>query len=124
MLFFVLGILLWVVIGYYLIQHPGERASLIPSLEMLSQKVQGVWFRIIGKDPDTIKIKSSLEKNFDELAYLVDNSTGCVSPDLVTKLQNYRDEVWKLSYDDIPAQQYLYYTRAVEIKWEIEEKCK
>lgn len=118
------GIVLWTCVLLYLDNHPGEKASIMPSLEILGQKVLWLGFRLVGKDPQNLVVKSSLIKNFDELAFLISSNPGCVDPDIIKTVQKSRDELADMSYDVAATQQYLYYSRAIEIKSQIEKDCK
>lgn len=122
-LILIVGLILrWFILSY-LSQHPWEKASIMPSLKMLWEKALWLSFRITGRDPSLIERKSSLIKNFDELAYLVSNNPSCVSPELVATIQKSRDDLAVMSYDAIATQQYLYYSRAIDLKQKIDEYC-
>jgi hypothetical protein len=56
-IFFVVGLCLWAMIFAYLETHPGEKASLLPSITLLVQKVQSVIYPLIGKDPKMIELR-------------------------------------------------------------------
>lgn len=121
-LFFV-WLVLWWLIFLYLDNHPGEKASIMPSLQILWHKALWLWFRVVGKNPESIAVKATLIRNFDELAYLVESNITCIEPSTIDEIQKYRDEVNALSYDIVIGQQYLYYTRASNLKKQIDDAC-
>ncbi len=107
----------------YLDSHPGEKASILPSVTMLMQKVQSFGYTLIGRSSESITIKASLAKNFDELSYLLENNDDCKDPAIAKAIEDGRSQLKKVSFDNISSQQYGFYSMAVQIKAEIEKKC-
>lgn len=122
-IYFGIGIIFWIAIAWYLGEHPGERASLMPSFRMLYQKWQSLLYTISGKNPEVITVKASLEKNFDELLYLVESNTSCMQTTLADDIINYKKSLHDLSYEEILNQQHTYYEYALSLKEKIEKDC-
>lgn len=68
-------------------------------------------------------MKATLIRNFDELAYLVESNITCIEASTIDEIQKYREEVNALPYDIVIGQQYLYYTRAANLKKQIDDAC-
>ncbi len=123
MLILCIGLALWVLIFAYLNQHPGEKASLIPSFQMMGEKVLSIRYRVTGQDPDLIEKKSTLIKSYDELFYLVEKAE-CKDAMMLIEISDARARVQNFSYDEINQYFFDYYQQAAVLKWRIDKECK
>ncbi len=118
-----IGLVLWWTIFLYLNNHPWEKASILPSLQILAQKWESMRYRITKKNPEVIAVKNSLIKSFDELQYLTEWSEKCRTSWLLGEIEKGKKEVEKLSYEEVISKRNLYLIEISTIKDKIDTTC-
>lgn len=64
---FIIGIILLSISFVYIQRHPAEKASIFSGFEVLYQRMEVFFYKILNKDSEGLKTKFDLEKTFDEL---------------------------------------------------------
>lgn len=119
---FIIGSILWIVIFGYLQQHPGEKQSLIPSLQTLYNKGELMFYNILGYNSTNIETKQSLQKMYTEIAYLIEASQ-CDDEALLKEVEMNKKAIDALEYTQAENNKYNYYLKAVDLKNKIESQC-
>ena len=116
------GIILWWIIFAYLQQHPGEKQSIIPSLQTLYHKWQIFFYTLLGQDSESIQTKQSLQKMYSEISYLIESSK-CNADSLIQEVEENKSAINNLDYSQAQNNKYNYYLKAVDLKNRIETQC-
>ena len=116
------GIILWWIIFAYLQQHPGEKQSIIPSLQTLYHKWQIFFYTLLGQDSESIQTKQSLQKMYSEISYLIESSK-CNADSLIQEVEENKSAIDNLDYSQAQNNKYNYYLKAVDLKNRIETQC-
>lgn len=116
------GVILRVIIFWYLQQHPGEKQSLLPSLQTLYSKGEVFFYGLLGKDTASIETKQSLQKMYTEISYLIETS-HCDATALIQEVEESRAAIDALDYSQAQNNKYNYYLKAVELKDKIQKQC-
>ena len=116
------GIALWWIIFAYLQEHPGEKQSILPSLQTLYHKWQIFFYTLLGEDSTSIQTKQSLQKMYSEISYLIESSK-CDDIALIQEVEENRTAIQALDYSQAQNNKYNYYLKAVDLKNKIEKQC-
>lgn len=116
------GIILWWIIFVYLQEHPGEKQSIVPSLQTLYHKWELFFYTLLGKDSESVQTKQSLQKMYSEISYLIESSK-CSDQALLQEVEENKAAIDLLDYSQAQNNKYNYYLKAVDLKNKIEEQC-
>ncbi len=119
---FVVGVILWVIIVWYLQNHPGERQAIMPSLQTLYHKAQVSIYGLFGRDVEQLETKFALQRIYSEINYLIESS-NCQDEELLAQVQEHKDAVDNLSNSQAQNNRFNYYRQAANLKNRIEQQC-
>jgi hypothetical protein len=116
------GLILWTIIIWYLQTHPGEKQSIVPSLQTLYHKWEVFFYTLLWKDSESIETKQWLQKMYSEISYLIESSK-CSDQALLQEVEENKAAIALLDYSQAQNNKYNYYLKAVDLKNKIEEQC-
>lgn len=120
---FVVGMLLLGVSFMYIQKHPAEKASIFSGFEVLYQRIEVFFYKIMKKDSEWLKHKFDLEKTFGELISTAENK-WCVESNILDELRETMIALKKESIADLENNIGNYKRKMGEYKAMIDATCK
>lgn len=118
---FVVGSILLVFCISYLQNHPAEKVSLVSGMKLLVQKVSLRVHNFSGEDTELLQEKFQLEKTFQEILFLAEQSR--CSESITVSIKTSYEKLQKMDIETYKAQQKAYSTVANLYYTKVRQEC-
>jgi len=120
---FIIGLVLLSISYVYIQWHPAEKASIFSGFEVLYQRIEVFFYKIVDKDSEGLKNKFNLEKTFNELISSAETK-WCADASVVDGLREAMASLKKGSIADLANNMGNYTRKINEYKAMIDASCK
>lgn len=119
---FVIGTVLLICSYMYLEVHQAEKASIISWFKIMAQKIQIIWYQIIGKDSQLLDEKYKLEKFYQEMADTIKHG-NCIDKKALDTINEKLSALDSESLENFKINYALYNNFAYERDEKIKNTC-